>query len=109
MKAVHSRSAVAQAPLDFLYVATGAPLGLMWFTVLAVALTVGIGTAVVVVGVPVLAATLLLWRWAANTERERAALVLGAPIPRPPRPSRLDGLVSRWRASADDQRHIGRR
>ena len=37
-----------------------------------------------------LAVTLLIWRWGANTERQRAALVLGAPIPRPaPRASPL--------------------
>jgi len=50
VKAIHSRSGVAQAPRDFLYVATGAPLGLTWFIVLVTALAVGIGTAVVVVG-----------------------------------------------------------
>src|SRR5262249_40407008 len=49
-----------------------------------------------------LLAALGFTRWAANTERNRAALVLGAPIPRPPRPPLRGGWVARWRARLSD-------
>jgi signal transduction histidine kinase len=78
-------------------------LGLVWFIVLVTALAVGIGTAVALVGIPVLAGTVLLWRWGARTERERAALVLGTPIARPPRPRASGGALARWRAGLSDR------
>jgi signal transduction histidine kinase len=66
---------------------------------LCVLLAVGVSTVIVTIGVPILAFTLVLWRWGADTERQRAALVLGAPIPRPPRrppasPRLLDRLLA---------------
>ena len=83
-----------RAGRDFLYVAGGLPLGIAWFTFLVTALSVGLSLAIVTIGIPVLAVTLLIWRWGANTERERAALVLGAPIPRPaPRAAALAALA----------------
>ncbi len=97
------RTAIRRALRDFLYVVLGLPLGLAWFVVLVPALAVGIATSVVIVGVPLLALTLMFWRWGANTERERAALVLGAPIPRPPRSAVPGGLLARWRARTTDR------
>ena len=67
---------------EFLYVALGAPIGLAWLILLVTLLAVGVSLAIVTIGLPLLAFTLLLWRWGADTERERAALVLGAPIAR---------------------------
>ena len=80
-----SRVAFTRSWNDFLYVSTALPLGFAWLLTLCILLAVGVSTAVVTIGLPILAFTLVLWRWGANTERQRAALVLGAPIPRPPR------------------------
>jgi signal transduction histidine kinase len=87
---------------ELLYVVTGAPLGLLWCTVLLSGLVLGLGLSLVALGIPLLAA-LGVTRWAANTERGRAALVLGAPIARPPRPAYRGGLVARWRARLTDR------
>jgi signal transduction histidine kinase len=100
-----SRSLVARAGSDFVYVATGLPLGIAWLTLLITLLALGLSLALLTIGIPILAVTLMLWRWGADMERERAALVLGAPIarPRPVRPvstRRLD----RWLAPVRDRR-----
>jgi signal transduction histidine kinase len=98
------RSTLARGVGDFIYVATGLPLGIFWLTLLVTLLAVGIGTAVVTVGIPILAFTLLLWRWGADIERERAALVLGAPLAQPRRrPPAEDRLLSRWAARLRDR------
>jgi signal transduction histidine kinase len=86
---------------ELLYVVVGAPLGVLWCTLLLCGLTLGVGLSVVALGIPLLAA-LGFTRWAANTERGRAALVLGTPIPRPPRPAVRGGWVARWRARLTD-------
>jgi signal transduction histidine kinase len=103
MNAPAMRSAIAHAFRDFAYVAVGAPLGLLWFVVLVTALAVGVSLVVVMVGVPILALTLLMWRWGANLERERAALVRGVAIMRPPRARQAGGFVARWRARVSDR------
>jgi signal transduction histidine kinase len=92
---------VGKGARELLYVVTGAPLGLIWCTVLLSGLTLGLGLSIVALGIPLLAA-LGFTRWAANTERGRARLVLGAPIPRPPRQAPRGGLVARWRARLTD-------
>ena len=86
---------------ELLYVVTGAPLGVLWCALLLFGLALGLGLSVVALGIPLLAA-LGFTRWAANTERGRAALVLGPPIARPPRPSMRGGWVARWRARLSD-------
>ncbi|HWH12307.1 MAG TPA: sensor domain-containing protein [Solirubrobacteraceae bacterium] len=96
-------STIRAAGREFLYVSVGALLGLLWCVVLISGLAAGIGASVALVGFPLLAVVLLVWRWAANTERDRAALVLGAPIRRPERPSTSGGLLARWRARATDR------
>jgi signal transduction histidine kinase len=89
---------------EFLYVASGLPLGFTWLLVLAIMLSLGIGLAIITVGIPLLALTLLLWRWGADTERQRAALVLGAPIARPIRLAPLSPrFVDRWVARVRDR------
>src|SRR4051812_11696043 len=98
-----SRSAVSRRWSEFLYVATALPLGIAWLTVLVTLLAVGISTAVVTIGIPILAATVLVWRWGADTERQRAALALGAPIARPRRAVAASGrLIDRWAARLKD-------
>jgi signal transduction histidine kinase len=90
---------------DFVYVATGLPLGTAWLIVLVTLIALGIGLAVIMVGFAILAATLLLVRWGGNVERERAALVLGAPIARPPRRRPAsERQLDRWVAPLRDRR-----
>jgi hypothetical protein len=102
-----TRSLRAQAPRDLLYVATSAALGLVWLIVLVVLTVVGLSlTLVLFIGVPVLVFTLELGRWGANTERERAALVLTGPIPRPPRRRIADsggGILSETRRRSSNR------
>ncbi len=96
------RSTAVQALRDFLYVALGFPLGLLWLIALVVLVAVGVSTSVVIVGIPILALTWLLCGWGANTERERASLILGAPIRRVQRAPLPDGLLASWRARVTD-------
>ncbi|HEY5197128.1 MAG TPA: sensor domain-containing protein [Solirubrobacteraceae bacterium] len=96
-------SSIRRAARESLYVSLGAPLGLFWLVVLVSALATAIASSVAVVGLPLLACVLLIWRWAANTERQRAGLVRGAPIGRPPRLRPTGGLLARWRARATDR------
>ena len=104
MPAALSRSLLARGWRDFLYVASGLPLGTVWLTLLVTLLALGIGLAVITVGIPILAITLLLWRWGANLERERAAMVLGAPIARPqPAVPSSTRLLDRWMARVRDR------
>jgi len=90
----------------FAYASSGWLLGLGWFTVVAVLVALSLGLLILVIGLPLLACTLTVVRWAADTERARAALVLGEPIARPPRP-RDGSLLVRWRARLHD-RHTWR-
>ena len=80
-----SRTTLSRGWTDFVYVSAGLPLGLAWCIGLSVLLAVGISLAIVTIGIPLLALTMVLWRWGADTERQRAALVLGSPIARPRR------------------------
>jgi signal transduction histidine kinase len=100
-----SRSLLSRSWSDFVYVATGLPLGIAWLVLLVTLLCVGLSLALITVGIPILAIALILWRWGANTERERASLVLGAPIARPraaAAPS--DRLLDRWLERLRDRR-----
>jgi signal transduction histidine kinase len=100
-----SRSLLARGGLDFVYVASGFPLGLAWLIALVTLISVGVALALITVGIPILFFTLLLVRWGANVERERAALVLGAPIGRPSRmPPASARLLDRLVAPLRDRR-----
>jgi signal transduction histidine kinase len=99
MPVARSRSLLARGGRDFVYVATGLPLGIAWLVLLVALLALGLSLALLTLGIPILAITLLLVRWGANTERERAALALGDPIGRPHRAvaasdRRLDRLLA---------------
>jgi signal transduction histidine kinase len=84
-------------------VTAGLPLGFTWGLALTIALAVGVATSIVIVGIPLLALILVVVHWGANTERERAAMVLGEPIARPPGPASGVPLVRRWRARLRDR------
>jgi signal transduction histidine kinase len=71
--------------------------------VLVTLMTLGVGLAIVLIGIPLLAFTLQLCRWGAGTERARAALVLGTPIPDPPHATASGGVARRWRARLSDR------
>jgi signal transduction histidine kinase len=92
----------AQLWRDFVYLMGGVILAAIWTTVLATLLSLGVGLIVVMVGIPILAVTLLIWRWGGDRERERAALVLGAPIPSAHRPLPPAGFLKRWGARLSD-------
>jgi hypothetical protein len=99
-----SRSTFSRGWTDFVYVSAGLPLGLAWGIGLNVALAVGVSLAIVTVGIPLLAITMLIWRWGADTERQRAALVLGAPIARPLRAAPASHrFLDRWLAKVRDR------
>jgi signal transduction histidine kinase len=92
----------AQLWRDFVYVIGGLMLAAIWITVLSTLLSLGVGLLIVMVGIPILAVTLLIWRWGADRERERASLVLGAPIPSAHRPLPPTGFFKRWGARLSD-------
>jgi signal transduction histidine kinase len=105
MPAAPTRTALARGGRDFVYVASGLPLGTAWLIVLVTLLAVGVSLVIVLCGIPILAFTLLLVRWGANAERERAALVLGVPIPRPRRrPAASTRLLDRMLGHIRDRR-----
>jgi signal transduction histidine kinase len=99
-----SRSLLTRGWSDFVYVASGLPLGIAWLTLLVTLLALGFSLALITIGLPILAIALVLWRWGANTERERAALVLGAPIARPQQAAPPGTrLLDRWLARVRDR------
>jgi signal transduction histidine kinase len=98
------RTLVLRGWNDFVYVATGLPLGIFWLTLLVTLLAVGVCLALITVGLPILALALILSHWGANAERERATLVLRAPIPRPRPAARPDGRLARWVAPLRERR-----
>jgi len=99
-----SRNPLQRSWNEFLYVSLGLPIGVAWLVALITLLAVGASLVVITVGIPMLALTLLLWRWGADTERQRAALVLGAPIPRPARRRpRSPRFMDRWGARVRDR------
>ena len=102
MPAVLHQFRPAQLWRDSLYVFGGIILAAFWLTVLWTLVSLGVGLAVLTVGVPILFFSLLLWRWGANRERERATLVLGAPIANAHRPLPPQGFWKRWGARFRD-------
>ena len=65
-------------------------------------LATGLGLSFLLFGIPLLAA-IGVARLGSNTERVRAALVLGAPIDRPPRPIARGKFLARWRTRLSDR------
>jgi signal transduction histidine kinase len=88
-----------QTWLNVAYLLLGFPLGLAYFLVLVVGVSVGIALAIIVVGLAILLATLAAWRAMAAIERGMARVLLGVPIPQPPDERRdlpVIERVTRW-------------
>lgn len=84
---------------DMAFLLLSGVLGILWFIVAVVGLTVGVGTLVILIGVPILATTIAFLVWGARLERARIRAFLGINIPSPyvgmPREG---GLIKRgWR------------
>ena len=69
--------------LDVLYLLPGLPLGVLAFTVVVTGWSLALGLLITLIGLPVAMLTIYASRGLADLERQRAALVLGEPIPRP--------------------------
>jgi signal transduction histidine kinase len=68
------------------YLLIALPLGIVEFTFLVSAISVGVGTAITLVGIPLLIATIYAWRWLAQLERRLIGALTGVRIPSPYRP-----------------------
>ncbi len=78
---------------NLLYLLLAFPLGLAYFVVLTVALSLGVGLAIFVVGVGLLLATVIGLRWVADVERRLANALLGTSIAAPDDVEDTDGSV----------------
>ncbi|GCE04501.1 sensor domain-containing protein [Dictyobacter aurantiacus] len=90
---------------NMLYLLLSFPLGIIYFVILVVGLSVGLGTVIVWIGLPILLLTLLAIRGIAIMERDLAANLLQMPMPYiPPRqPVEGKGKLLRWlRGSLSD-------
>ncbi|WP_327050877.1 sensor domain-containing protein [Halomicrococcus gelatinilyticus] len=95
---------------NLLYLALAFPLGLLYFVLLSVGLSLGVGLAITVVGVPLFLAVLALATGLAAVERELTALLLGVDIESDGSPvlgptdadSTLDSLVERAKRLVTD-------
>jgi signal transduction histidine kinase len=87
-----------QTWLNVAYVLLAFPMGLAYFIVLVVGLSVGAALAILIVGIGILLATLAAWRAMAAVERGMARGLLGVPIPQPADRRDLAGIerVRRW-------------
>jgi signal transduction histidine kinase len=104
MRSALSRYSLSRGWADFVYVSAGLPLGTAWLVALVTLLALGVSLAILTIGIPLLAITMMIWRWGADTERQRAALVLGAPIPRPRRNAPASHrFLDRWLARMRDR------
>ena len=103
MATLRPHALLRQAPRDLLYVGLSAPIGLAWLVLLVAMIAVGVSLSVVIVGILLLVLGFEIIRLGARTERARAALVLGAPIARPPQPRVAGGVVRREWARLKDR------
>jgi hypothetical protein len=65
---------------DFAYLVLGLPVGIATFSFIVTALSLSAGLMITLVGLPLLVLTLLASRWIAKLERERARMVIDAPV-----------------------------
>ena len=79
--------------LRILYLLLALPLGVIEFSFLVTAISLGFGTAVTLIGIPVLIGTVWAWRWIAELERSLIGRLVGVEIPSPYRPDPEGG---RW-------------
>ena len=88
--------------LSTLFLLSSLPLGLFWFTVLAVLLLAGLPLAIVWVGLPILAFAVLVCVLGTGVERWRLAALLDTRLPSPYRPLPRGSILSRARARVAD-------
>jgi signal transduction histidine kinase len=65
------------------YLVLALPLGIIEFTFLVTAISIGLGTAVTLIGIPILIFTVYAWRWLAGVERSLIGALTGVHIPSP--------------------------
>lgn len=87
---------------NMLYLLLSFPLGIIYFILLVIGLSVGLGTIIVWIGLPVLLLTLLAIRGIAIMERDIAASLLQIPMPYipPQQPGEGKGRLLRWLRSS---------
>lgn len=86
-----------QSYRNIAFLFTSFPLGLAYFVVVTVGLSLGAGLSVIGVGIPILLGTLVGLRVIAALERWRVRILLGRSIPAPEGPSTPDSLLTRLR------------
>ena len=69
-----------QTYLNLLYLVAAFPLGLLYFILLVVGISLGVSTLIIWIGVPILLATIILWGWCARFERYLVGHLLGVPV-----------------------------
>jgi len=96
--------AQARTWLGSLFLLLDLPLGIAWFTIVIVGLSVGVGLVVVALtGLFVLAATVFAGRMIGIVERARAKALLGLEVPPPPARGTASGVWQTMRAFLGDQ------
>ncbi len=85
MKAIFGPLVDGRTYRRLVYLLLAAPMGMVYFSLLAAGISVGLGTAVVWVGVPILFGMAVVWRAAAAFERRLTIWFLEAKVdPTPP-------------------------
>ncbi len=100
-RAIHNLPGVRSWKIlnDIVFLLLSGVLGIMWFVVTIVGLTVGGALSIIGVGIPILAATIGALVWGAHLERSRIRVFLGIDIPSPYRDLPQDGgwIKRGWR------------
>ena len=97
-----ARRPPVRALLSILFLLSSFPLGLFWFTILAVLLLAGLPLTIVWVGLPILALAMLACALGAGVERWRLGALLGTRLPSPYRPLPRGSVLARaWARAAD--------
>lgn len=84
------------------YLLVAGVLGIVEFTFLVTAISVGVGLAVTLIGIPILIASVYAWGWLAGLERRTIGALTGTVIPSPYRPLPEGGWWERLRARLAD-------
>jgi signal transduction histidine kinase len=84
------------------YLLVAGVLGIVEFTFLVTAISVGVGLAVTLIGIPILIGSVYAWGWLAGLERRTIGALTGMVIPSPYRPLPEGGWWERLRARLAD-------
>jgi signal transduction histidine kinase len=84
------------------YLLIAGALGIVEFTFLVTAISIGLGLAVTLVGIPILIASVYAWGWLAEFERRTIGALTGVAIPSPYRPMPEGNWWTRLRARLAD-------